>query len=72
MLGIYGIGVHWAEGNPHIRPKHLIFAEECESKWNILSINSKYLKNRSSGRLSVGTLFKNSTMSANNELLMKM
>lgn len=40
----------------------------CEGKRNILSKDSKYLRNGISTQMSVGTLFKNST----NELLMSM
>lgn len=63
------------EGNPGVMfPTSYLYRRmcKCERKWNKLNINSKYLKNRNSARLSVGTLFKNSFMSANNELLMNM
>lgn len=44
----------------------------CDGERNVLSINSKYLKKESSAQLSIGTLGKNSSMSANNELFMSM
>lgn len=61
------------EGNPGVMSlTSSLCRRTFERKWNKLNINSKYLKNRNSARLSVGTLFKNSFMSANNELLMNM